>query len=203
MVKLAIVASVSMLVVLLVVLAMPVGFASTQEPAAQGISLETADALHGRLNYECSLHRTVALYQGALANRLLGGIPPSSYSGRWDVYPREMVPDGDSNFALKLTAKRYLLFSLQAARKSEGETVELIIQGEKVAITIVGVGQDWRFPRSPETTVRSFLENCSDRLWNERIEREREAAGLKPRETRTDTKPREAKPPASTKTQLN
>jgi hypothetical protein len=180
MVKLATVASVRMLVVLSVILTMPMGSGSTQEPAAQGISLEIADVLHERLNYECSLPGTVALYQGALANRLLGGIPPSSYSGRWDVYPREKVTDDNSNYAPQRATVRDRLFSLQAARKGEGEVIELIVHGERVAVAIRGVGQDWRFPRSPETTVRSLLENCSDRSWDERRAREREAAGLKP-----------------------
>ncbi len=154
--------------------------------ATSGISLEAADTLHWRLNYECSRFGTVALYQGALANRLLGGIPPRPYPGRWDVYPIDRVTDDDFRYAPLRARESDRLFSLQATHKSNGEVVELIVQGERVSISVLGVDKKWRFPRSPKTTVQSLLERCSDRSWNEEMAKERKAAGL------TDRRPQDA-----------
>jgi hypothetical protein len=172
----------------------------TDEPATQGMSLEAADALHSRLNYECSRLGTVALYQGALANRLLAGIPPSSYSGRWDVYPKEKVTDDDFAYAPYRARESDRLFSLNATSKSDGEIVELIVQGEKIGISLLGVDKKWRFPQSPKTTVQSLLEGCSDRSWNEMIAKERRAAGLKTKPIpNTDHPNQRPSPPANAK----
>ena len=167
-------------IVILIIIAIATGFV-IQEQAATSISLHAADALHERMNYEFSGVGTVALYQGALAYRMLGGITPTSYPGRWDVYPVEKITNDNGNYAPLLATQDDRLFSLEATSKSEGDVIKLIIKGEKISVSLRGVQKGWRFPRSTKMTVQALLEECSDDAWAKQAVEERKAAEQKRR----------------------
>jgi hypothetical protein len=175
------------------VVAAPVSTLAKDAATACTISLETleaADAFHERLNELCSTAGAIAFYEGALSNRMVAGIPPLSRSGRWDVYPREKITR-DYSFTPQLaTTEDDRLFCLQVGTTRGGEVVELIVKGVRINVVLLGVARNWRFPRSPELTVESLLEQCSDSLWTKKIAEERKAAGLDRNEAKSRTEKR-------------
>ena len=140
---------------------------STAARSSGRVSLAVVEALHERLCYESGRLGVCALYQGALAYRLVGGVTPTFYPGRWDIYPDEKVFRDDS-FKPYLAKQSDVLFSLQVAQGPTKGSVELTVDGEKVSILVIGPGKTWRFPREPKTSVRDFLTTCSDSAWEEK-----------------------------------
>lgn len=155
------------LVPALLQMAMASPCSNASEPAVRGVSLQAAETFHYRLSFECISAGAVALYQGILDRQIGLGATGLYHPGRWDIYPFENLIRGDL-FVPELAQEDDRLLWVQVARKSTSESVSVIVNGEKIAVSIRGAAKTWRFPQSEKTTVQSLLERCSDKYWSKR-----------------------------------
>jgi hypothetical protein len=126
-----------------------------------GLSLAAAETLHQRLTEECAAAGAAAIYSGSLSYRLLGGITPDFHSGRWELFPIDKIaPDGVFTPCLAKQTDMYL--SLEASGNNSGNSIAVVVGGERIFVSVRGATWDWHFPLSARDTIESVVVRCGD-----------------------------------------